>query len=138
MARKLTRPRSTLLAYMFAFPLGVLGLHKFYLHQPFLGVAYFFTGGLFLVGWLYDLVTLPDQVALINEKHELQVDVEALLEEEIAELEEELFELQDEIDHLRSNDESAALRKRIADLEDQLRTHNEPPDGATPTTDKTG
>lgn len=142
MARKLTRPRNTLLAYLFAFPLGILGLHKFYLHQPIWGVTYFFTGGLFVVGWLYDLVTLPDQVALINEKHELNEDVEALLEEEIAELEDELFELQDEIDHLRSNDESGALRKRIADLEAQLRSHNEPPGGAPPetgpTTDRTG
>ncbi len=113
------------MAYLFAFPLGILGLHKFYLHKPVLGVTYFFTGGLFLVGWLYDLVTLPDQVASCNEKYELKVDVEAILEEEIEELEDELFELRDEIERLRSNDQTPELRQRVRDLENQLRTHNE-------------
>lgn len=121
-----SRPRNTLLAYAFAFPLGILGLHKFYLHQPVRGVLYFFTGGLFVVGWLYDLVTLPDQVELYNQKHDLKVDVETLLEEEIVDLEDELLEMQDEIERLRSDDRVPALRKRIAELESQLRTHNEP------------
>jgi len=120
------RPRKTWLAYVLAFPLGILGLHKFYLHQPVRGVLYFFTGGLFVVGWLYDLVTLPDQVEWYNEKHDLVDSVEALLEDEIFELEDELDELKAEMQRLHSDSEVAALRKRIAELEDQLRTHNEP------------
>lgn len=127
---KISRPRRTPIAYMLCFPLGILGLHKFYLMQPVRGVLYFFTGGLFIVGWLYDLVTLPDQVDHCNAKHELKTDVQSMLEEEIQELEDELFELEDEIDRLRANDRPSEqveqLKQRIADLEKQLRTHNEP------------
>lgn len=125
MARS-SEPRSTLIAYMLCFPLGVLGLHKFYLHQPVRGVLYFFTGGLFVVGWLYDLVTLPVQVAHYNEEYADDPGIQALMEEEILDLEEELLDLQEEIKHLRSDGEAARLRKRIEELESQLRTHNEP------------
>lgn len=123
-----SEPRSTLIAYMLCFPLGVLGLHKFYLEQPVRGVLYFFTGGLFVVGWLYDLVTLPGQVAHFNETYADQPGIQTLMEEEILDLEEELMDLQDEIKHLRSNGEAAKLRERIQELENQLRTHNEPQD----------
>lgn len=114
------RPRNKFVAYLFCFPLGILGLHKFYLHQPLLGVVYFFTGGLLVVGWLYDLVTLPDQVDRYNEKHDLLTDVESMLEEEIEELEDELYALRREIKHLRGNSEVAALKRRVRELEDQL------------------
>ena len=120
-----TSPRKTAIAYILCFPLGILGLHKFYLHRPLLGATYFFTGGLLFVGWLYDLVTLPDQVRLCNEKHDLHADIEELLEEEIDELEDELFEMQKEIERLHSNHEVPKLKRRIAELEAQLRTHNE-------------
>lgn len=46
--------------------LGVLGIHRFYLGKWVTGIIYFFTGGLFLVGWLYDLWTLNDQINEIN------------------------------------------------------------------------
>ena len=124
---KPTTQRNKLVAYALCFPLGILGLHKFYLHQPLRGVLYFFTGGLLIVGWLYDLVTLPGQVDWCNEKHDLKANVQELLEEEIVDLEEELFALQDELDHLRSNDDVLRLKKRVAELENQLRTHNERP-----------
>lgn len=46
--------------------LGVLGAHRFYLGKWVTGLIYLCTGGLFLVGWLYDLVTLNDQVDDLN------------------------------------------------------------------------
>lgn len=46
--------------------LGIFGVHRFYLGKFITGLIYFFTGGLFLVGYLYDLWTLNDQVSEIN------------------------------------------------------------------------
>ena len=33
------------------------------------GILYLFTGGLFLIGWFYDLWTLNRQIALVNAEH---------------------------------------------------------------------
>ncbi len=38
--------------------LGWLGLHKFYEKKVLLGIIYFFTGGLFGIAWLYDILKL--------------------------------------------------------------------------------
>lgn len=46
--------------------LGFLGIHRFYMAKWVTGVIWFFTGGLFVVGWLYDLCTLNSQVHEIN------------------------------------------------------------------------
>ncbi len=46
--------------------LGAFGAHRFYMHKWATGILYFFTGGLFGVGWAYDLWTWNDQVAQIN------------------------------------------------------------------------
>lgn len=46
--------------------LGFLGGHRFYMGKWVTGLLYAFTGGLFLVGWLYDLWTLNSQVSEIN------------------------------------------------------------------------
>jgi hypothetical protein len=54
-------------AYLWWFLLGLCGAHKFYLGKVGWGFLYFFTGGLFFVGWLIDLFTLPDQVRRHNE-----------------------------------------------------------------------
>ena len=40
-------------------PLGILGAHYYYLERWMLAVMYTFTFGLFGVGWLVDLCTLP-------------------------------------------------------------------------------
>lgn len=98
--------RKVWVAYLAAFPLGILGIHKFYLRRPVMGCVYFFTGGLFIVGWLYDLATLPDQVARCNGKLSAGEDVEELLEEEIEDLEDEISQLENEITHLKSTERS--------------------------------
>jgi TM2 domain-containing membrane protein YozV len=45
---------------------GVLGFHRFYMGKYITGILYFFTGGLFLFGYLYDLLTLNEQVRMVN------------------------------------------------------------------------
>jgi hypothetical protein len=42
---------------------GVAGLNRFYLGKPVTGIIWFFTGGLFLVGSIYDFITMERQVA---------------------------------------------------------------------------
>jgi len=100
------RPKEVWIAYLLCFPLGILGIHKFYLRQPVWGVVYFFTGGLIIVGWLYDLVTLVDQVDTYNEKLYDNSGIE--------------FEQEEEIDDLE--DEVLHLREHILDLEAQIKT----------------
>ena len=46
--------------------LGVFGVHRMYMRKWISGILYLLTGGLFLIGYLYDLVTLNDQINLIN------------------------------------------------------------------------
>jgi TM2 domain-containing membrane protein YozV len=46
--------------------LGGLGIHRFYMGKWATGILYFFTGGLLLLGVLYDFWTLNEQVSLIN------------------------------------------------------------------------
>ncbi len=46
--------------------LGAFGVHRLYLGKWITGVIWFFTGGLFLMGWLYDLWTLNGQVDAAN------------------------------------------------------------------------
>lgn len=46
--------------------LGVLGIHRMYLGKWITGIIYFFTGGLFGLGYLYDLWTLNTQIDLVN------------------------------------------------------------------------
>ncbi len=47
--------------------LGVFGLHRFYMGKWLTGLLYLFTGGLFLIGVLYDYWTLNQQISDINE-----------------------------------------------------------------------
>ena len=46
--------------------LGVFGAHRFYMGKWISGMMYLLTGGLFFLGWLYDLWTLNDQVSRKN------------------------------------------------------------------------
>jgi len=38
---------------------GFTGAHRFYFGKPKTGILYFFTGGLFLIGWIVDLFLIP-------------------------------------------------------------------------------
>ena len=38
--------------------LGVLGGHKFYEGKVGMGILYLFTGGLFCIGWIIDIIVL--------------------------------------------------------------------------------
>jgi len=38
---------------------GFLGAHRFYFGKPISGTVYFFTLGLFFIGWIVDLFLLP-------------------------------------------------------------------------------
>lgn len=46
--------------------LGVLGLHRMYLGKWATGLVWLFTGGLFTIGYIYDYLTLNEQVSLAN------------------------------------------------------------------------
>ena len=56
-------------AYFLWFFLGIFGAHKFYLERIGIGILYFFTAGVFGIGWLIDLFTLGDQVDAYNILH---------------------------------------------------------------------
>ena len=49
---------SLLIGYI-AWIFGFMGCHRFYYGKPVSGIIWFFTGGLFLVGWIVDLFLLP-------------------------------------------------------------------------------
>ena len=46
--------------------LGIFGVHRMYQGKWLTGIVYLLTGGLFLIGWLYDLCTLNGQISEIN------------------------------------------------------------------------
>lgn len=46
---------------------GIFGLHRFYMGKWPTGLLYLFTGGLFLIGYLYDYWTLNEQIDELND-----------------------------------------------------------------------
>lgn len=59
-------PKSLLLAYVLWLLLGVLGIHQFYLGKVGRGLLYLFTLGIFGIGVIIDLFTLPAQTRAVN------------------------------------------------------------------------
>ncbi len=59
-------PKSVGVGYLLLIFLGVLGVHQFYLGKIGRGILYLLTGGVFLIGVVIDLFTLPSQVKTIN------------------------------------------------------------------------
>jgi len=59
---------STFIAYLlwFCSGFGALGLHRFYLGKIGTGILWMCTGGLFVVGSIFDFITLPAQVREAN------------------------------------------------------------------------
>jgi len=48
--------------------LGLFGIHRMYMGKWITGLIYLCTGGLFLIGYIYDFWTLNDQISLVNGK----------------------------------------------------------------------
>ena len=46
--------------------LGMFGIHRFYLGKWLTGILYLLTLGFFMIGYLYDLLTLNTQIAEVN------------------------------------------------------------------------
>ncbi len=46
--------------------LGIFGIHRFYMRKWISGIIYLLTGGLFLIGYIYDYWTLNDQLTIRN------------------------------------------------------------------------
>lgn len=64
--RYLEGPWDYTIAWVLLSFLGLFGVHRFYMNKWFTGILYLLTGGLFFVGWLYDLWTLNEQVDELN------------------------------------------------------------------------
>lgn len=47
---------------------GFFGVHRFYQGRIFTGLAFLFTGGLFGIGYVYDVLTMNEQIDERNEK----------------------------------------------------------------------
>lgn len=54
------------LAWLLLVFLGLFGIHRMYMGKWLTGLIYLFTGGLFVLGYLYDLWTLNEQISLLN------------------------------------------------------------------------
>lgn len=59
------------LAWVLLTFLGILGVHRMYMGKWITGIIYLFTGGLFLIGVLYDLWTLNNQISIRNEERRI-------------------------------------------------------------------
>jgi TM2 domain-containing membrane protein YozV len=46
--------------------LGLLGIHRMYMGKWITGIIYLLTGGIFLIGYIYDYWTLNEQLSLLN------------------------------------------------------------------------
>jgi TM2 domain-containing membrane protein YozV len=54
------------IAWVLLLLLGIFGVHRLYMGKILTGILYLFTGGLFGIGFVYDVLTLNDQVDEIN------------------------------------------------------------------------
>ncbi len=54
---------------------GIFGLHRLYQGKVITGILYALTGGLFTVGYIYDILTLNEQIHESNLNHVKQVAV---------------------------------------------------------------
>lgn len=59
-------PYSYELAWLLQTFLGVLGLHRMYIGKWGTGLLWLISGGLFGIGYIYDYLTLNEQVSLAN------------------------------------------------------------------------
>jgi TM2 domain-containing membrane protein YozV len=59
-------PKDYNVAWILLTFLGVLGIHRFYMGKVLTGLLYLLTGGVFLLGVVYDYWTLNEQLHEIN------------------------------------------------------------------------
>ena len=59
-------PKDYTVAWVLLTFLGIFGLHRLYLGKWFTALIWFLTGGLFLIGYLYDYWTLNEQISEAN------------------------------------------------------------------------
>ncbi|MCF6186996.1 MAG: TM2 domain-containing protein [Desulfobulbaceae bacterium] len=52
--------------------LGLFGVHRMYMGKWLTGILYLLTGGIFGLGYIYDLWTINDQITVINGASDLQ------------------------------------------------------------------
>ena len=69
--------RELWIVYLLWFFLGLIGVHKFYLNKFGWGILYILTGGIFLIGWIVDLFTIPMQVRAYNEQIDKMIQQKA-------------------------------------------------------------
>lgn len=55
------------LAWLLLVFLGIFGAHRFYLGKYVTAVIYLLTGGLFGIGYVYDMLTLNEQIDALND-----------------------------------------------------------------------
>lgn len=67
------RKKSTGIAYLLYFLLGLVGGHKFYIGEIGWGMIYLFTLGGFVVGMVCDIILLPNQVSAANDRIRQQI-----------------------------------------------------------------
>lgn len=67
-------PKTTLVAYLFCLLgfVGFAGIHRFYMGKWGTGLLWFFTGGLFVIGTVIDLILIPGMVERKNDQLALQ------------------------------------------------------------------
>ena len=58
------------LAWLLLTFLGVFGVHRMYMGKWISGIIYLLTGGIFLIGYVYDYCTLNDQISIINTSYQ--------------------------------------------------------------------
>ena len=56
------------LAWILLTFLGIFGVHRMYMGKWLSGLLYLLTGGLFLIGYVYDYWTLNDQITVLNSR----------------------------------------------------------------------
>ncbi len=59
-------PKDYNVAWILLTFLGILGIHRFYMGKLLTGVLYLLTGGVFLIGIIYDYWTLNEQLSEVN------------------------------------------------------------------------
>ena len=61
-------PKDYNIAWLLLTFLGIFGIHRFYMAKWPTGILYLFTGGLLLIGVVYDFCTLNQQLSDINSR----------------------------------------------------------------------